>query len=165
MRCHNTYCGSFVPQHIYQGCMHLFYFIRFIIWLFWNNNNIPLNAFEYCNWNHYNIHKAIHDIHRVIHDIHEGIYGVIGCMDVNQIMWNHNETETDLFYSPSTTINTSALCLIHGRRSSSLLIQNHPTCFFLIYCRKIMSHHDFEILLMCMFYLDASLAKLLIQCR
>lgn len=115
VRCHNTYCGSFVPQHIYQGCMHLFYFIRFIIWLFWNNNNIPLNAFEYCNWNHYDIHKAIHDIHRAIHDIHEGIHGVIGCMDVNQIMWNHNETETDLFYSPSATINTSALCLIHGR--------------------------------------------------
>lgn len=129
MRCHNTYCGSFVPQHIYQGCMHLFYFIRFIIWLFWNNNNIPLNAFEYCNWNHYDIHKAIHDIHRAIHDIHEGIHGVIGCMDVNQIMWNHNETETDLFYSPSATINTSALCLIHGRinhESLSRLCENQP---------------------------------------
>lgn len=28
-----------------------------------------------------------------------------------------------------------------------------------------MPHHDFEILLMCMFYLDAPLPKLLIQCR
>lgn len=74
-----------------------------------------MNAFEYCNWNHYDIHKAIHDIdkaihdiHEGIHDIHEGIHGVIGWMDVNQIMWNHNETETDLFYSPSAAIKTSA---------------------------------------------------------
>lgn len=60
-------------------------------------------------------------IHKAIHDIHEGIHGVIGWMDVNQIMWNHNETETDLFHSASVTINTSALCLIHDRRNHESL--------------------------------------------
>lgn len=70
--------------------MYFFYFIRFIIWIFWNDNNIFLNVFEYCNWNYYDIYKVIYDIDKVIYDIYEGIYdiyegiyGVIGWMDVN----------------------------------------------------------------------------------